>query len=163
MLPNFVVNGKRAPIGFFSLELVLRIFRRVFFGGTGRFCCVKWVLQCCKHPKKALLRSGSKRARTEHAQRTPGVMVSAGLCGKATPQLLGPFFLEDSYKIDSGVHYRILEDSYAPQRCRSSQRQLCGSHCSKARSDPTQIVIWPWLVSDQIAGCLHSTSTCTMK
>ena len=34
---------------------------------------VKWSL-------KALLRSGSKRARTEHSQRTPGVMVSPGLC-----------------------------------------------------------------------------------
>ena len=62
---------------------------------------------------KALLRSGSKRARAEHAQRTPGVMVSAGLCGKATPQLLGPFFIEDSCKIDSGVYCRILEDNYA--------------------------------------------------
>ena len=58
---------------------------------------------------KALLRSGSKRARTEHSKRTPGVMVSAGLCGKATPQLI-----EDSCKIDSSVYCRILEDNYAP-------------------------------------------------
>ena len=54
-----------------------------------------------QHPK-AHLRSGSKRARTEQSQRTPGVMVSAGLCGKATPQLLVPFLIEDSCKIDSG-------------------------------------------------------------
>ena len=41
-------------------------------------------------------------------------MVSAGLCGKATPQLLGPFFIEESCKIDSSVYCRILEDNYAP-------------------------------------------------
>ena len=57
---------------------------------------------------------GLQTARTEHSQRTPGVMVSAGLCGKATPQLLGPFFIEDSCKIDSGFYCRILEDNYTP-------------------------------------------------
>ena len=49
-------------------------------------------------------------------------MVSAGLCGKATPQRLGPFFIEESCKIDSSVYSRILEDN-AP------------SHNSKATRD----------------------------
>ena len=94
---------------------------------------MKWSL-------KALLRSGSKRARTEHSQRTPGVMVSAGLCGKATPQLLEPFFIENSCKCDSGVYCRILEENYAPAMSLIPapvvwQEDNAPSHHSKATRD----------------------------
>ena len=94
---------------------------------------MKWSL-------KALLRPGSKRARTEQSQRTPGVMVSAGLCEKATPQLLGPFFIEESCKIDSSVYCRILEDNYAPAMSLIPapvvwQEDNAPSHNSKATRD----------------------------
>ena len=65
---------------------------------------------------KALLRSVSTRPRTEHSQRTPGVMVSAGLCEKATLQLLR------STAAFTVAFWRTT----TRQRCRSSQRQLCG-------------------------------------
>ena len=67
-------------------------------------------------------------------------MVSAGLCGKATPQLLGLLINEDSCKIDTGVHCRILEDNYAPAMSLIPvpvvwQEDNAPSHCSKTTRD----------------------------
>ena len=67
-------------------------------------------------------------------------MVSAGFCGKATSHLLGPFFIEESCKIDSSVYCRILEDNYASAMSLIPapvvwQEDNAPSHNSKATRD----------------------------
>ena len=68
------------------------------------------------------------------------VMVSAGVCGKATPQLLGPFFIEDSCKIDSGVCCRFFGEQLRASDVAHSSASCVArgqrtSHRSKATRD----------------------------
>ena len=91
-----------------------RILRREDLTRTSHSCCIHCLaLPCCNIPRHFCGLAANELI-LRQSQRTPGVMVSAGFCEKATPQVVGPLFIEDSCKIDSGVYCRILEGSCAP-------------------------------------------------
>ena len=80
------------------------------------------VLATLQHPTKALLRSGTHRSSTEHSQCTPGVMVSAEGDATALGTVLYRRLGQDRQRRLFVAFWRTA----TRQRCRSSQRQLCG-------------------------------------
>ena len=128
MLLSVSIVISRVVLRCFTLECVLRLFRRVFFlgGGTGRFCCVKWFLPCCNIPRHCCGRApiGLVQSTLSARQASWSQRVSVG-----------------RQRHNSWGFIVAFWRTAARQRCRSSERQLCGkrttqpSHRSEATRD----------------------------
>ena len=98
--------------------VVLRCF--TLGGGSGRFCCVKWSLPCCNIPR----RHHCGRASNGLAQSALSARQRVSVGRQRHSSWARPF--SKTRARSTAAVIAAFWRTAARQRCRSSQRQLCG-------------------------------------